>query len=79
MAEAFRQLLKELVIERSMDFEWLGQGKFMAYEDMAQFHAAVFLPEQPDKLTPLEDTHKGAILKYIYIYVYTVYDIEYTR
>ena len=50
MAEGFQQLLLEM--RPTVDFEWLGLGKFMAYTMMAQVHAAVFLPEQPDKLTP---------------------------
>ncbi|CAE7345617.1 unnamed protein product [Symbiodinium sp. KB8] len=55
MAQAFETVLLEMIressLEESLRLEWLSSGKFLSYEEIASFHAAVFFPEQPDKLT----------------------------
>ena len=54
MADVFRKLLPEIASSSGsvrVELEWLVSGKFLSYEEIAQFHAAVFFPEQPDKLT----------------------------
>lgn len=51
MAQAFRNLLAVMQEGSFVDLEWLVSGKFLSYEEIAKFHAAVFFPEQPDKLT----------------------------
>lgn len=55
IGESFRAVLARLLSGSSLDgrlsIDWLLSGKFLQYEEIAEFHAAVFLPEQPDKLT----------------------------
>mmetsp|Transcript_177889 Transcript_177889/g.564473 ORF Transcript_177889/g.564473 Transcript_177889/m.564473 type:complete len:636 (+) Transcript_177889:59-1966(+) len=55
MGESFRAVLAKVLransLEGRLEVDWLLSGKFYEYEDIARFHAAVFLPEQPDKLT----------------------------
>lgn len=53
MAQAFQKVFAEMDAENpsGVTLEWLGAGKFLSYQEIANFHAALFLPEQPDKLT----------------------------
>lgn len=55
MGESFRAVLAKLVrgsgLDGRLEVDWLLSGKFYEYKDIARFHAAVFFPEQPDKLT----------------------------
>merc|ERR1719379_2788233 len=55
MGGAFRAAWKVLVSSNGLDgrveMEWLMGGSFLQYSEIASYHAAVFFPEQPDKLT----------------------------
>lgn len=55
MGRSFRSLLARLTEDTTRQphirFDWLLGDKFLSYEEISNFHAAVFLPEQPDKLT----------------------------
>ncbi|CAE8613219.1 unnamed protein product [Polarella glacialis] len=55
MGDAFRSVLAGLLNENRMqgqvDLEWLSAGMFLQYPEIAGFDAAIFFPEQPDKLT----------------------------
>eukprot|EP00435_Cladocopium_sp_Y103_P063653 s163_g25.t1 len=53
MAQAFQNVFAEMDAEHpsGVTLEWLGAGKFLSYQEIANFHAALFFPEQPDKLT----------------------------
>lgn len=55
MGESFRAMLDKIRSESSLSarvrIDWLAGVKFLPYEDIAKFDAAIFLPEQPDKLT----------------------------
>lgn len=53
MAQAFQKVFGEMDADKlsGVTLEWLVSGKFLSYQEIADFHAAVFFPEQPDKLT----------------------------
>merc|ERR1711971_843663 len=63
MGEAFRYMMKAVLVENDLvsqlSVEWLMGDLFLPYEDMSKFHAAVFFPEQPDKLTFWEQYEMG--------------------
>merc|ERR1712232_1542960 len=55
MGTTFRRTMDRIKslngLEERLETAWLMGDLFLQYEEIAQAHAAVFLPEQPDKLT----------------------------
>eukprot|EP00927_Polykrikos_kofoidii_P060392 TRINITY_DN55388_c0_g1_i1.p1 TRINITY_DN55388_c0_g1~~TRINITY_DN55388_c0_g1_i1.p1 ORF type:complete len:734 (-),score=114.61 TRINITY_DN55388_c0_g1_i1:32-2233(-) len=55
MGEVFRSLLPTLLrasgFDEQLQVTWLKGDMFLEYKEIADFHAAIFFPEQPDKLT----------------------------